>query len=107
MVAFGCVAASVRRLVFGVGPTALHPAILLEALRGNPDQARDNYERLADALEKVPEADWERELMDALARPKEERAALVNEQLSELDYRVGRWSRVPRVCASIATSFGF
>ena len=35
------------------------------------------------------------------------RAALVNEQLTELDYRIQRWSRVPRVCASIATSFGF
>jgi ABC-type Fe3+-siderophore transport system permease subunit len=31
----------------------------------------------------------------------------VNEQLTELDHRVQRWVRVPRVCASICTSSGF
>ena len=35
------------------------------------------------------------------------RVALVNEQLAELDYLAQRWERVPRVCASISTSFGF
>jgi hypothetical protein len=32
---------------------------------------------------------------------------LVNEQLTELDGRAQRWVRVPRVCASLATSAGF
>ena len=54
-----------------------------------------------------PAADWERDLLAALESPMEHRAALVNEQLTELDYRIQRWARVPRVCASIATSFGF
>ena len=55
----------------------------------------------------VPEADWERDLVEALSAAPDVRAALVNEQLTELDYRIQRWARVPRVCASIATSFGF
>jgi hypothetical protein len=45
-------------------------------------------------------------LFDALGAPPSDRVALVNEQLRELDHRVGRWSRVPRVCASICTSAG-
>jgi hypothetical protein len=36
-----------------------------------------------------------------------EREAGVSEQLLELDWRAQRWQRVPRVCASIATSAGF
>jgi hypothetical protein len=35
------------------------------------------------------------------------REARINEQLTELDGRVQRWSRVPRICASISTSAGF
>lgn len=58
-------------------------------------------------MAKDPAADWERDLLEALAAPTAQRAALVNEQLTELDYRIQRWSRVPRVCASIATSAGF
>lgn len=104
-VALSCVAASVRRLIFALSPTALDPAVLLEALRG--DKGRARYAALGSALETVPEAEWERELVGALARPKPERAALVNEQLMELDFLVDRWVRVPRVCASIATSAGF
>ena len=41
-----------------------------------------------------------------MSDPPAARAALVNEQLRELDYRIGRWARVPRVCASICTSGG-
>jgi hypothetical protein len=54
-----------------------------------------------------PNADWERDLLQTLAAPPELRVALVNEQLTELDYRLQRWARVPRVCASISTSVGF
>jgi hypothetical protein len=35
------------------------------------------------------------------------RIGLINEELSELDHRMQRWVRVPRVCASICTSSGF
>ncbi len=104
-VAFACVAASARRLVFAVAPTGLDPGTLLDAFRG--DKGRARVSALVRAIERAPEADWERDLVFALGRPKEERAALVNEQLAEFDYRVGKWARVPRVCASIATSSGF
>ena len=44
----------------------------------------------------------------ALAEPDaRSRDALVDEQLLELDWAARRWARVPRVCASIATSAGF
>jgi hypothetical protein len=54
-----------------------------------------------------PGTDWERDLFEALDAPDPARIALVNEQLTELDYRAQGWGRVPRVCASISTSFGF
>jgi hypothetical protein len=51
--------------------------------------------------------EWERSVLDAAASPAEQRVALLNEQLQELDWRIQRWARVPRVCASITTSSGF
>lgn len=104
-VALACVAASARRLWFAANPTAIHPDDVVASLGRSPDRAA--LERLRHALADVPEADWERDLLDALAEPREEaRAALVNEQLTELDLRMQRWARVPRVCASVATSIG-
>lgn len=90
---------------FAANATALHPAEIVKAL----ERARgpESIEALRELVAKVPEADWERELLAALAAAPALRVALVNEQLTELDYRIQRWSRVPRVCASIATSFGF
>jgi hypothetical protein len=51
---------------------------------------------------------WEQGLFAAFAdRDPRVRDALVNEQLTELDGRAQRWVRIPRVCASLATSAGF
>jgi len=105
VVALACVFASARRLWFAANPTALHPDDVVDFLGKSPDRAA--LGRLRDAIANVPEADWERDLVEALsATPVEARVALVNEQLTELDLRMQRWARVPRVCASVATSFG-
>ena len=102
LVAMACAGASARRLWFAANATWLHPDALLGAVKGK------GIEGLRDVVAKEPRADWERDLLAALEAPNvEARAALVNEQLGELDYRVHRWARVPRVCASIATSAGF
>jgi hypothetical protein len=105
LVALACVLASARRLWFAANPTAMHPDDVVAFLGRNP--ARASLARLRAAARAHPSADWERDLLDALATPSSEaRVALVNEQLTELDLRVQRWSRVPRVCASVATSAG-
>jgi len=105
IVALACVAASTRRLWLAAHPTALHPDDVVASLGRNPGRA--SLARLRAATRDEPSADWERDLLDALAAPSAEaRIALVNEQLTELDSRIHRWSRVPRVCASIATSAG-
>ena len=94
--------ASARRLSIVTAPTALVPGDVIEALgKGTP------LSELRRAVDDEPDATWERDLFDALREPSPEvRAALVNEQLTELDLRMKEWERVPRVCASIATSFG-
>lgn len=101
------VIASFRRLHFAIAPTPLDHALILKALRGEPGEARARYDAVARAIHAVPQADWEHALLDAIARPGDTRAAFVNEQLTEIDYRVQRWSRVPRVCASMCASTGF
>jgi hypothetical protein len=101
VVAFLCVLASARRLVFAVTPTALEPKMLSDVVK------EASFEVVARAIERVPEATWEKNLLAAMRREGPERAAEINEQLLELDWLASRWSRVPRVCASIATSIGF
>lgn len=104
-IAVACALASARRLWLATNPTALHPELVARALRGDAAEA---VERLRAIARDEPGADWERDLFEALAAPRADvRAALVNEQLTELDYRIQRWSRVPRVCASVAASSGF
>lgn len=106
-VALACVAASVRRLWFVTHATALHPATVLDAMKPARGAAVD-LEKVRALAAAEPSADWERDLCEALsARDPKVRAALVNEQLTELDWRTQRWARVPRVCASIAASAGF
>jgi len=105
LVALACAAASARRVWFAANATALHPEDVNAALA--KAEGREAIEALRALVAKVPDADWERDLVEALSAAPEVRAALVNEQLTELDYRIQRWARVPRVCASIATSFGF
>lgn len=101
--ALACAAASARRLWFAANATWLHPEEVLRAL----DRGRTLVE-LRDLVGREARADWERDLLAALSAPSPAaRAALVNEQLTELDHRQQRWARVPRVCASVATSSGF
>jgi hypothetical protein len=60
------------------------------------------------AVEAAPNADWERGLFAAFAeRDEHVREALVNELLTEVSRRTTAWARVPRICASLATSTGF
>lgn len=103
--ALACVLASSRRLWLVATSTAIHPEDVVAWLGPSPD--RSKLEALRARVADVPGADWERDLLDALARRSDEvRAALVNEQLTELDLRMQRWARAPRVCASVSTTFG-
>ena len=105
LVALACASASARRVWLAANATALHPDDIVGALARA--SGPDAIEALRALVATEPAADWERDLLEALGSPPRERVARVNEQLTELDYRIQRWSRVPRVCASIATSFGF
>jgi hypothetical protein len=103
IVALICVAASWRRLIVAVAPTSLDPEVLRGALVNVEAQRR-----LGDTIGAWREDCWERGLFAAFSEPDPGmRAALVDEHLTELDRLASRWSRVPRVCASIATSSGF
>lgn len=101
--ALSCIAASSWRLWLVTHPTAFEPEDVLAWWEGE-DASLEGFARIVD---RIPEADWERDLVNALreARP-EARIAFVNEQLTELDYRMQRWGRVPRVGASVASSLG-
>ena len=105
VIAAACVAASLRRLAFAAAPSALDPAVLAKALRGDAGRAR--FAAIDEAVRARPEGEWERALFEAARRPSDERAAHVNEQLTEIDYAAQRWERVPRVCASVSSSCGF
>jgi hypothetical protein len=106
VVALGCVLASARRLAWAVAPTALDAGLLWGALQG--DGGKSRWEALRCAVISAPGRTWERDLFLALGDDDpRSREAQVVEQLLELDWVALRWSRVPRVCASIATSAGF
>lgn len=105
LVALACTVASLRRLKFAVAPTSLDPGILLARLRG--DAGRKGVVRVRRAIERADGAEWEKELLAAVSSPREHRVARVNEALTELDHLLKRWSRVPRVCASVASSSAF
>jgi hypothetical protein len=102
-----CVLASARRLQLAVGASAVDPTALAAALCTGKDKQGELWPALQRELVDDPEADWERDLLAALSAVGPARIALVNEQLAELDYLAQRWERVPRVCASVSTSFGF
>jgi hypothetical protein len=105
-VTLACVLASARRLAWAVAPTRLDPALVVEALTRGDHAAL--MPALAQVLKSDPKADWERDLFSAFdERDSAGRGARVNEQLTELDARAGRWLRVPRVCARLAASAGF
>jgi len=101
----GCVAASVCRLAFAAAPTSFDAEEILAELRGD-DGARI-FPDVCAAIRDAGSGTWEGDLLDALVYPDDARATLLSEQLAELDWRVSRWARVPRVCASIASSSGF
>jgi hypothetical protein len=107
-----CVAASIKRLRMAIAPTPIDPRPLVEVLRGKAGErnVRSILRALADA-EGGSRDDltrpWECELARAMEAPHDERVARVNELLTELDFTVQSWARVPRVCASIAASTGF
>lgn len=106
IVALACSLASARRMYYATHATAWHPALLLSAVGKAPDRA--TVDRLRALAEDDARADWERDLFAALSNEDEKlRAALVNEQLTELDWRISKWASVPRICARITTSFGF
>jgi hypothetical protein len=105
VIAAACVAASLRRLLLALTPTSLDLVSLHAALRG--DAGRRRLGTLAALLERTGPT-WEQSVFEAAQRegPAEQRVVLFNAELAELDWRVQRWARVPRVCASIATSSG-
>ena len=86
IVALACSLASARRMYYATHATAWHPALLLERIGKSPDRAF--VAALTNDDEKV-------------------RTALVNEQLTELDWRISKWASVPRICTRISTSFAF
>jgi hypothetical protein len=103
LVAAVCVLASLRRLTVAVSPTSLDAGELRRALTGSLA-----FQRLRAAIGAASETHWERDLFAAFAeRDPRRREALVNEQLTEFDGMATAWSRVPRICASLATSAGF
>jgi hypothetical protein len=104
----GCIAASGRRLAYVLGLTTIDSGALVAALRHFRGAGRGlPLPLLRESFLELPGADWERELVTALADAGPMRAALVGEAMTELDFRAKRWSGVPRVAASLASSFGF
>jgi hypothetical protein len=103
--ALSCVVASLVRLAVAVAPTWLDARVLLERLRDAP--GAESFNVVARAARAERRAEWEAALIDALEEPPPGREALVNEQLAEVDHRMQRLARVPRVCASLCTSGGF
>ena len=105
LVAASCALASVRRLMWAVAPSSLDARLLTAVLERDGSRA---WPALCEAVRDGDGVGWERDLFSALSEPNAAaRAAFVNEQLTELHWRAQRWARVPRVCASIATSSGF
>jgi hypothetical protein len=105
LVAIACALASARRLAWAVTPTFLDAGMLSEAL--GSDDGGAFYPNLGEAIGTDERLRWEHDLFEAFASlDSRTKDALVNEQLLELDGRVQRWARVPRVCASIAMSAG-
>jgi hypothetical protein len=105
LVATACVVASGRRLAWAIAPWGLEPRLILQALEsGSDSEIRRRLQRALAADERFVR---EAELFAAFDEDDEQvRSARVSEQLIELDERTQRWARLPRVCASIATSAG-
>jgi hypothetical protein len=105
VMAAACICASARRIAYVVAPTRLDVSTIASALRGADGAAR--LSAVTGAVARASDASWEQALLGAAKTEPPARAALVNEQLGEYDHLTKRWERVPRVCASIASSSGF
>jgi hypothetical protein len=112
IVGAACVIASGRRLAWAIAPMGLDPRLVHKALEGKGapavvDALRRELAR-SDESDRKPRFAKDREFFAAFDEPQgQARDAGLNEQLMELEGRADRWSRVPRVCASIGTSAGF
>jgi len=103
-----CVAASVRRLHFVAELTRLDPAALVSGLHEAGERLPDEPVRALDAtLRQSTGVEWERSVVEAVQHEPQARPAFLGEVMTELDYRARRWSRVPRVAASLASTGGF
>jgi len=102
LIALSCVAASLHRVRIVLGATALDTQVVLETLRRRPKH--EWVPVFASLASGTPMGSFERDLADALRAPRAKRAALVHAALRELDFELGRWLKVPRLCASISTS---
>ncbi len=101
LVSLGCIAASLRRLRLAIAPSEFDVRMLDDAIG-----SRDDLKKLRAALE--THAGWERDLLAAALDDDPARAgAEIEEQVLDADWATQRWGRVPRVCASVATSLGF
>jgi hypothetical protein len=103
-IALACIVASAERLKRAVLATPIDPALLVEALQGDAGRAR--FEDVRASLKQEPEGTWERELAEAFDQPQELRDGVVNELMSDLDFRLQSWARVPRTCARVAALSG-
>jgi hypothetical protein len=95
------VAASLRRITFAASPTRLDFEVLAAAAR------KKGPELVLEVLEAEPEGSTERGFAEAARATGQLRVALFNEHLREFDFAAGRWGRVPRVAASIASTTAF
>jgi hypothetical protein len=104
----GCVAASALRLSYVIGATPVDPSAFVAGARAADERSTPVSLAALDAwLTGLPGTDWERDVVRAMGEPSELRPALIGEAMTDLDFRARRWLRVPRVCASLSSSFGF
>lgn len=105
VVALVCLAASARRVHFVHTATAFDVEVLVRELRGDAGARRGPSVTAALAESDAP---WEGQVARAVcAKDARVRVAELNEAFTELDFALSRWSRVPRVCASLSSSVGF
>jgi hypothetical protein len=104
-VALVCLAASARRVHLVTTATSFDVELLVRELRGDAGARRGPAVTQALAESDAP---WEGQVARAVrAKDPRVRVAELNEAFTELDFALSRWSRVPRVCASLSSSVGF
>jgi hypothetical protein len=106
VVSIACAIAAGMRLFFVYEAVSFDPELVARELRG--DEGRAFAPALLSTLETAAPSADERGLLAAVrggAGPERDEAEM-SEQLLELEHRFNRWVRVPRVCASIASSAG-